>query len=56
VEGELPPDLLGGTLLLGGPGLISAYGHHVRSGDDADGLVSSLAFGDTGSLFFRCVE
>jgi hypothetical protein len=25
----------------------------VRNVDDADGLVSSLSFGDTGSMFFR---
>ena len=43
MEGELPKELQGGTLIAAGPGLTRAYGSRVRNPADGDGMVWSLA-------------
>ena len=51
----MPEELRSSTLYQCGPGLMSVFGHSVRSTADADGLMCSLAFTETGKAFFRCV-
>ncbi|KXZ46644.1 hypothetical protein GPECTOR_42g855 [Gonium pectorale] len=53
VHGTLPDELLGSTLFLIGPGLTEGYGTSVRDPSDADGMVCSLAIGESGRVFFR---
>lgn len=43
LEGKLPAELQGGTLLAAGPGLTRAYGSRVRCPSDGDGMLWSLA-------------
>ena len=43
VQGDIPSELLGGSLAGIGPGLTKAYGSRVRNPSDGDGMVWTLA-------------
>lgn len=53
IEGSLPPEMRG-TYLLNSPALSEVFGHRCRNLSDADGMVTSLAIGEDGRVFFRC--
>ena len=44
VDGEIPSDLQGGTLLRNGPGMLDIYGKEINQFFDGDGLVHSYEF------------
>eukprot|EP00200_Dunaliella_tertiolecta_P013904 CAMPEP_0202391636 /NCGR_PEP_ID=MMETSP1127-20130417/91940_1 /ASSEMBLY_ACC=CAM_ASM_000462 /TAXON_ID=3047 /ORGANISM="Dunaliella tertiolecta, Strain CCMP1320" /LENGTH=687 /DNA_ID=CAMNT_0048994083 /DNA_START=45 /DNA_END=2107 /DNA_ORIENTATION=- len=52
VEGHWPAELQG-TFICNSPALPSIFGHHVRNSADADGMVTSIAIGEDGRVFFR---
>eukprot|EP00955_Chlamydomonas_euryale_P001755 19718-Chlamydomonas_euryale.AAC.1 len=43
IEGQIPRELMGGTLLAAGPGLTRAYGSRVRRPSDGDGMLWSFS-------------